>query len=148
MKKYGEICLDKGYINQKQLKEVLARQATERKPLGQLLLGAGYIDDEQLAIALSIQLELNYCRPMDKSLPAELIETLSARQAEKYRVVPVQLDSVRLTLATADPLDLERLDQLREVVKYKIKLAVASETQIDEAIKKYYGGSLDSVATV
>lgn len=148
MQKFGAICLERGFITKNQLKEVLIRQVKVKQPLGKLLLEAGYLNEEQVAVALSIQLQLNYCRPLELTLSNELLNTISPRQAEKFRVIPVQLDSLRLTLATADPLDLERLDQLREVIKYKIKLAVASETQIEEAIKKYYGSSLDSVATV
>ncbi|MGD9153985.1 MAG: type II secretion system ATPase GspE [Bacillota bacterium] len=148
MKKFGEVCVNAGFINHHQLSEALNRQGALRQPLGKVLLTLGYITDEQLAKALSLQLQLDYCRPMERNPDNELVGVLSARQAERFRVVPVRLDGGRLTVATADPLDLERLDQLREGLNCRIKLAVASETQINEALKKYYTGSLDSVATV
>jgi type IV pilus assembly protein PilB len=148
MKKFGEVCVNAGFINRHQLNEALSHQKAQKQLLGKLLLELGYITDEQLAETLSIQLQLDYCRPMERVLENELLGVLSARQAERFRVVPVRLDAGRLTLATANPLNLERLDQLREVLNYRIKLVVASETQIDETLKKYYGGSLDSVATV
>jgi type II secretion system protein E len=148
MKKFGEVCVNAGFINRYQLNEALTRQATLKQPLGKVLLALEYITDEQLAEVLSIQLQLDYCRPLEKTLDGELVGLLSTRQAVRFRVLPIRLDSGRLTLATAEPLNLERLDQLREILNYKIKLVVASETQIEEALKKYYVGSLDSVATV
>jgi type II secretion system protein E len=148
MRKIGAIFLEKGFINRKQLAECLGRQANEKKPLGKLLRDAGYIDDEQLAEALADRLDLAYYRLEETTLEPEVISALSPRQAEKYRLIPVSLSADRLTLATAEPLDLERIDQLREVLSFRIKLAVASETQIEAALKKYYSASLDSVATV
>jgi type II secretion system protein E len=148
MKKFGEVCVNVGFIDRHQLSEALSRQATLKQPLGKVLLALGYITDEQLAEVLSIQLQLDYCRPLERTLDGELVGLLSARQAERFRVLPIRLDSGRLTLATAEPLNLERLDQLREILNYKIKLVVASETQVNEALKKYYVGALDSVATV
>jgi type II secretion system protein E len=148
MRKFGEICLNAGFIDRRQLQEALTLQASVKQPLGKVLLNAGYINDEQLAEGLSIQLQLEYCRPLERNPDGDLLGLLSARQAERYHVVPVRYESGRLTVATADPLDLEPLDQLREILRYKIKLAVASKTQIAAALQKYYAGSLDSVATV
>ncbi|MGD8400836.1 MAG: type II secretion system protein GspE, partial [Bacillota bacterium] len=106
MKKFGEVCVNAGFINHHQLSEALNRQGALRQPLGKVLLTLGYITDEQLAKALSLQLQLDYCRPMERNPDNELVGVLSARQAERFRVVPVRLDGGRLTVATADPLDL------------------------------------------
>ncbi len=148
MDKLGQICLREGFITVEQLGAALERQTESRLPLGRLLLEMGHLNDEQLAQALSLQLQLPYCRPFDLNPDPEVLTILTPRQAERYQVIPIQLDAGRVTLATADPLKLEGIDALSNTIDFKIKLAVASKKQIAEALNKFYGASLDSVAAV
>ncbi len=148
MEKFGQILVREGFITQSQLGEALLLQNELNVPLGKVLLKQGYITDVQLAKGLSIHLKLPYCQPLDQPIAPELLAILTPRQAERFRVIPVQLQAGRLTLATSEPLYLDKLEPLREVLHYKIKLAVAPESQITEALSKYYGASLESVASV
>ena len=148
MEKIGRILINEGFITEEQLTEALIKQVELALPLGKTLVQDGCITDEQLARALSIQLQIPFCNPLELNIDADVLAVLTARQAEKYRVIPVKLEENRVTLATAEPLNLVKLDQLRELLKYKIKLILASETQIKESLNKYYGASLDSVASV
>jgi type IV pilus assembly protein PilB len=148
MEQLGRILIDEGLINREQLGEALLKQAEREAPIGKILLQAGFITAEQLAKALSIQLRIPCVNPLELHIDADTLGVLTARQAEKYQVIPVQADGKRVTLATADPLDLVKLDQLRELLNYKIKVLLASENHIKEALIKYYGSSLDSVAAV
>ncbi len=148
MEKLGQIFIKLSFINPSQLEEALTCQGKRHQQIGQLLVELGYLNEEQLAQGLSHQLGLPYLQPLELSLEAELLNAISPRQAEKYQVVPVALNKDRLTIATYDPLNLDSLDTLRSLVRYKLKLAVASESQIKQTLKKYYSGSLESVASV
>ncbi|MGE5581339.1 MAG: type II secretion system ATPase GspE [Bacillota bacterium] len=148
MEKIGQILLDKGFLAQDSLDEALLKQVQQKLPLGKILLEMGYLTGEQLAVALGTQLQLPYCKPAEMDLAPETLAALSPRQAERFQVIPVGADEQRLFLATADPLNLSKIDQLRELTGKKIKLMITSESQIQEALDKYYGSSLDSVATV
>ena len=148
MKNIGQILLKEGFVTQEQLEEALFRQSELGLLLGKVLVELAYLTPERLAKGLSIQLHVPYCQPLELNLSPELLAILSPRQAEKYRVIPIQVEGERLTLATAEPLDLEGLDQLRGLLNYKIKLAIATEEQISQSLNKYYGASLDSVASV
>lgn len=148
MKNLAVICFEKSYINHDQLEAVLQQHAREALPWESLLLNSGYIDEEQLAQALSAQLGLAYCLPLEITPDNDLLKLLSTRQAERYRAIPLQQEENRLTLATDKPLNLESFDYLSELLNCRIKIAVASTTQITEALKKYYGSSLESVAAV
>jgi type IV pilus assembly protein PilB len=148
MDKFGQIAVREGYITESQLEEILKRQATQPKLLGKLLQEAGYLTDTQLAQVLSIQLKLPLYHPAEMNLDQELLGVVSPRQAERLRLIPVELTAGRLTVATSEPLNLEGLDNLRKNSQYKIKVAVAAESQIAAAIQKYYGAALESVATL
>lgn len=148
MEKIGQILINKGFLAQDSLDEALLKQVQQKLPLGKILLEMGYLTGEQLAVALGTQLQLPYCKPAEMDLAPETLAALSPRQAERFQVIPVGADEQRLFLATADPLNLSKIDQLRELTGKKIKLMITSESQIQEALDKYYGSSLDSVATV
>jgi hypothetical protein len=148
MEKFGEIAVREGYINEVQLAETLERQKEHPKRLGRLLTEAGYLTDSQLAGVLSLQLKLPLYRPAEMNLDAELLELITPRQAERLHLIPVELTEGKLTVATAEPLNLEGLDQLRKSCPYKLKIAVAAESQIAGALQKFYATALESVATV
>lgn len=148
MKNLAEICYDKEFIDHNQLETLLERHNQEAADWESLLLNSGFVDEEQLAQAISAQLGLPYCLPLDLNPDAEILKLLNPKYAQRYRAIPIKLEENRLTLATDEPLKLEWFDQLSELLNYRIKIAVASTTQITEALKKYYGSSLESVAAV
>lgn len=148
MKNLAEICLEKGFINQGQLDALLQQQAREALPFEAILLNFGYINEEQLAEAISIQLGLAYTLPLEITPEPELLQLLSPRQAERYRAIPIRKEEDRLVLATDQPLNLESFDELSQLLGCRIKITVASATQITEALKKHYGSSSQSVAAV
>ncbi|NLW47714.1 MAG: type II/IV secretion system protein, partial [Firmicutes bacterium] len=148
MKNLAVICFEKGYLNQEQFESLGLLHDREGVSWESLLLNSGYLDEEQMAQAISAQLGSAYCRPLENNPDDELLKLLSPRQAQRYRAIPIKYEDNRITLATDEPLNLECFDQLRESMNCRIKIVVASTTQITEALKKYYGSSLESVAAV
>src|SRR5581483_4763717 len=70
----------------------------------------------------------------------EVIATIPRHIAKKYRVVPVFKHGNSLTVALADPSDLDTIDSLGHLLRAEINLQVASEADIDAALNRYYGG--------
>jgi len=148
MDKLGDICLKWGFINEEQLRKAEYLQNLSGNPLDKILVEEGYLDEAQFAEALSVQLQLPYYPVIQITPESELLKLLNSRQAEKNRCIPIKLEDERLTLATDQPLNLEWFDRLRDALGYRIKLVIAPKTQITEALKKFYGSSLDTVAAV
>jgi len=69
----------------------------------------------------------------------EVIATIPRHIARKYRVVPVFKHEGSLTVALADPSDLDTIDSLTHLLRMEINLQVASEADIEAALSKYYG---------
>ncbi len=72
-------------------------------------------------------------------IDAEVIAAIPRHIAKKYRVVPVLKHGNSLTVALADPSDLETLDSLTHLLQMEIHLGVASEADIETALNRYYG---------
>ncbi len=60
--------------------------------------------------------------------------------AKKYRVIPIFKTDNKVAVAIADPSDLNTLDSLHHLLNADIELRVASESDIEAALSKYYGG--------
>jgi len=70
----------------------------------------------------------------------DVIAAVPRHIARKYRVVPVFKHDSSITVALADPSDLDTLDSLRLLLNAEVDLRVASEQDIEAALSKYYGG--------
>ncbi len=70
----------------------------------------------------------------------DVIAAVPRHIARKYRVVPVFKHDSNITVALADPSDLDTLDSLRLLLNAEVDLRVASEPDIEAALSKYYGG--------
>ena len=71
-------------------------------------------------------------------VPDEVIATIPRHVARKYRVVPVFKHDNSVTVAIADPSDLDTIDSLAHLLHAEIELRVASEADIEAALSKYY----------
>ena len=79
-------------------------------------------------------------------IPDDVIAAVPRHIAKKYRVVPVFKHDSTLTVAMADPSDLDTIDSLTHLLRMDISLQVASEADIESALNKYYaerGGGMN-----
>jgi flavin-dependent dehydrogenase len=74
----------------------------------------------------------------DLQIPNDVIATVPRDIAKKYRIVPVFKHDSTLTVAMADPSDLDTIDSLTHLLRMEISLQVASERDIESALSKYY----------
>src|SRR5690348_12469402 len=77
-------------------------------------------------------------------IPDDVIAAVPRHIARKYRVVPVFKHDGSLTVALADPSDLDTIDSLSHLLRMEISLQVASDADVEGALSKYYaerGGS-------
>jgi Type II secretory pathway, ATPase PulE/Tfp pilus assembly pathway, ATPase PilB len=58
--------------------------------------------------------------------------------ARRYRAVPVAKENGRLLVAMADPLDIFAIDEIRQHTKHEIEAAIATEEDIQNALKRLY----------
>jgi general secretion pathway protein E/type IV pilus assembly protein PilB len=77
----------------------------------------------------------------------DIIAMIPRHIAKKYRVVPVFKHDNTLTVALADPSDLDTIDSLHHLLRVDINHQVASEADIDAALNKYYGADKKSLET-
>jgi MshEN domain len=138
--KLGEMLVKEGSITRKQLEEALKCQDIFGGRLGTNLVEMGFIDEQKLVDCLSRQLEAPYVTADQlMSIPPEVINLISVDLAREYKVVPVNLDKKKLSVAIWDPSDLSALDAISFITGFIIKPLVCSELRLLMALEQYYG---------
>ena len=137
--KLGHVLLKQGLLTEARLQEALQQQASSQRFLGTLLLERGWVTPEQLLKALSEQYRMPYKRLADDSIERAAVEAMPLKIALHYRVMPVRLDRTTLTVAIADPQEVQLADDVRAALqeRYTIEPVLSTEEDIANAIKKY-----------
>lgn len=137
-------------VSEDQVHEAEAEQKKSGEPLGRILVRKKFVREEDLARALAEQYHLPFIQFGKFLIDKSVIAKVPAKLATHYKMVPVKYSGTTLTVAIADPQDVRLLDDIRVALKgqYRIQLAMATETDILAAIKKYYGLGADTVDSI
>jgi type II secretion system protein E len=143
---FGKLLVDKKIITQEKLDIALQKQQETGERLGAVLCRLGYIDDEALLLPLlAEQLQVEFVNLRSLSIDEQVIPLIPARFASYYKIMPLNLRDHFLTIAAVHPMDTQMMDGIHMVVPYKIKTVLASEKDIMEAIRQYYGVGAETI---
>jgi type IV pilus assembly protein PilB len=135
----GEILINQGMINSEQLKKALEVQKTDnKKKVGEILVRQGAINQKQLLQALQHVYEADYIELEEVILDPEIVSIIPKRIAVRYKIVPLSKENNTLTIAMANPLDVNTIDYIREYTKMDVIPKFASEDDITNALSTYY----------
>ncbi len=141
--------MDLGFISDDQLEMLIEEQSQNRGQLiGRIAQDMGLVSDSELIQGLSEQFNMPHVDIEGVTPPANARAAVSDSMAQLYRVVPLQLDDNRLTLATCDPQNLSMQDELRRFLGYDIRLVIATEGQILKAIDKFFNADSESIEKI
>ena len=138
--------MDMGAVDSTQVDA--ARPAAEAANAGVVdtLIVQKVLDPDRIVHARAMQFGSEVVDLGDVKVQDDLLKALPRHIARRYQVVPVEYDGSTLTVAMADPSDIDATDGLNRLLDVSaIVFKVASETQIKEAIDKFYGSSDEAV---
>ncbi len=137
--KLGQLLISRGWINLPQLTRALKTQSVVGGRLGTCLLEMDILTEEQLAKGLSDQLGLPGATVEQlRSVPEEVRGVLPAKIARRCHAVPFQLIGNRLDVAMLDPRNLTGHDEIAFASGRRVRVHVAPELRIFEALERYY----------
>ena len=138
LKKFGEILMAAGLITDEQLALAMSMQKGKKARLGEMLVDLGYITEVDIAKVLSVQLGIPYADFSTAVVEPEAVGLVPEALAEKHTVLPLSVDKKVVTMAMADPLNLEAIEDIRFATGRNVKPSVATSAEIKKAIKRYY----------
>ncbi|MBI5708454.1 MAG: hypothetical protein HZC36_15835 [Armatimonadetes bacterium] len=145
--KLGELLIERGSITNLQLQVALAAQQTCRRRLGEILVERGFVTEFEIAEALADQYGYAFVDAATLEPMSEALQCISPEMAMRHMVLPVSATEGVMFCAICDPLDVYGTDVATMLSGHRIKLAVATESSLREAIAKAYGLSVEPEAT-
>jgi type IV pilus assembly protein PilB len=138
-KKLGEILIEAGTITPDKLDLALREQSQTKEKLGTIFQRLGICSEKEIAKVLAGQAGVACVNLNQVEVDAEQLGLVDREYAEKFSLIPLQRKGSTLQVAMANPLDLVIIDELgRKSGKY-IEVVHAPESEIQDAIVRYYG---------
>ncbi|MFA4888420.1 MAG: GspE/PulE family protein [Candidatus Omnitrophota bacterium] len=144
----GQMLEGEGLISPEQLEAGLKEQKKTGELLCTALVRLGFISEEKVFLSLSRQLNIPFVRLKDKDIEPLIIQKVTAKFSSHYKIIPLEFSDNILTIAMADPLDIRTLDDIRLLLNLEVKGVLASELEIQEAIRKYYGVGAETLESI
>src|SRR5947199_6451566 len=140
MAKLGQLLVARGWITVQQLTRALKNQNVAGGRLGTCLLEMDALSEELLLKGLSEQLGVPAADADElRGVPDEVLALVPEKLARRCRAVPFRVEGGRLDLALMDPRNLSAQDEIAFASGKRVKVFVAEEVRILEALERYYG---------
>lgn len=143
-KRIGEILIEEGVLDTKNLEKGLELQKKEGGLIGSILVEMGAVSEEDLTAALSKQLAVPYIRLSRYNVNRRAQRLIPKEVAERYLFFPFEEDEGAISFAMADPLNQEAREAIEKRVPFRIQTFLSTPSEIKEAIGLYYDSAVES----
>ncbi len=136
----GELLIKRNFITPEQLKKAIDEQKLKGGRLESNLVRLGYIKEDELLSFLSAQYRVPSVKISKMEINPSVIKLVPPSISKKYFIIPINRTGPKLTVAMVDPSNIVVIDEIKFMTGFNVEPVVASETEIIDAVKKYYGG--------
>lgn len=137
-KQLGELLIEQGVVDQKQVDRALAVQKEKGGLVGEILVELGFAKEEDIAQALTAQYGFPYLPLASYEIDPQIIEMIPARLARQYLLVPIDKIGNNLTIAMSNPLNVHAIEDAESASSCNVQIFVSTSSDIKKAIEKYY----------
>ena len=133
-----DILVDLGFVTADQVSSLRSEAQSAGVGVVDLMLANKLVRPADVTQAKAAHFGAEVVNLAELKIADDVIAAIPRHIAKKYRVVPVFKHDSTLTVALADPSDLDTIDSLTHLLRMEISLQVASEEDIESALNKYY----------
>jgi type IV pilus assembly protein PilB len=135
----GQKLVDLGFLDEAQLEGIYDEMRTSEAPLGDLVKERGLVNDDQLLQATAEIHGMRVASLEDVKPQPEAVKLVQKNMAELYKLVPLSYENDTLTVAMADPNNLQAMDDLRNLLGIRsVSPVLAPTKQIEQLLEKAY----------
>ncbi|MFH1355226.1 MAG: hypothetical protein ABIH19_03665 [Candidatus Omnitrophota bacterium] len=137
-KHLGELLIERGIINQRQLDKALAVKKERGGLIGEVIVELGFAKEEDIAQTLTAQYGFPYLPLGSYDVNPEVANIIPGRVARQYLLIPIDKIGNNLTLAMSNPLNVQAIEDVEMLTGCSIQTFVSTSSEIKKAISKYY----------
>ncbi|WP_224984250.1 GspE/PulE family protein [Geomonas agri] len=135
----GEVLFKSQIITEHELRAALEAQKVSGCRVGEALVRMGVVTQEDIDWALANQLNIPYVRLKKENIDPAAVEKVPGQLARRHSLCPVVLIGSELSVAMADPLNKEAIEELSRVSGCNINISVGLIREIREMHEILYG---------
>lgn len=137
-KKLGEILMEEGLINDKQLEIALGESKAQGVPLGSILVKLGFVTIKDLKEALGAQMGLKYATSEQlKALPTA-ISILPEEFVRINKVIPLSMTDKSLVVGMVNPNDTKVINEIVYQTGLKPSIVLVTHVEFENFLNTYY----------
>ena len=136
----GQIALKGNLISSEQYQKAMEEQKVKGGSIGANLVRMGIVKEDDLLSLLSRFYRVPSVKLSTLQVDNKIIGLVPASMAKKHLVIPISRVGAKLTIAMADPNNVLAIDEIKFITSFSVEPVVASDYDVIDAIKKYYGG--------
>lgn len=140
-KRLGDLLIEVNMITPQDLERVLEIQKRTGKKLGEILLDEKLVTEQDIIQVLEFQLGIPHVELDKFEIEKEIVTLINESLAKKYCLIPIKQEDNIITVAMSDPLNVFAIDDIRISTGFDVKPVIASISDINKAIDRYYASS-------
>jgi type II secretion system protein E len=133
----GSVLVRNGHLSPDQLAEACARASRDAAPLGDVLASLGYVSPADLLQAIGDTLGYAVVTLAEMPPDPAAVGLVPREFALRRQALPLALEEGTLTVALANPLDLQLVDDLRLATGMAIRPVIAPPAEIRRALEQF-----------
>ncbi|MFN0195853.1 MAG: GspE/PulE family protein [Planctomycetaceae bacterium] len=136
--KLGEQLINAGLLTANEVESALSEQSSQKQRLGETLLQMGFIDEDELLPFMEQQLGIPAIRLRDGVIDPKVVKLLPRTKAESLQSIALFLVRDRLTVAMADPQNLQYIDEIERITGFEVNPVLALQSSITNMLSRCY----------
>ncbi len=139
----GDVLLDRGLLSLPELETL--RATANGKRVDQVAVEQGLLTEEQALRALGDELGMRFVELNDFPIDRELLARFPTTAIFRHSLLPLRRNNGRVEIATADPFDLEALDELSSLSGFRLEPVLTRRDDLLRLIKEHLGVGGDTI---
>lgn len=139
----GDVLLDRGLLSLPELETL--RATANGKRVDQVAVEQGLLTEEQALRALGEELGMRFIELNDFQIDHDLLTKFPTTAIFRHSLLPLRRNNGRVEIATADPFDLEALDELGSLSGFRLEPVLTRRDDLVRLIKEHLGVGGDTI---
>ena len=137
-KPLGQLLIERGIISNSQIQEALEVQKKEGGLIGEVIVKLGFAKEEEIAQCISLQYGFPFLSLNNYEISPDVIKLVPKHIASYYCLIPIDKIQNILTVAMANPLNYEAIEDLEYSTSLNVQVFISTPSEIRKAIEKFY----------
>jgi type IV pilus assembly protein PilB len=134
----GQQLLNAGVLTPEELDAALSEQTVKEQRLGEVLVEMGFVTEEDLLPIIAQQLDIPAAKLRDGLIDPRVVQLIPRSKAEALQVIALFKVRGTLTVAMADPQNLQHLDEIERIVNLRVRPVLTFGPAIQKMLSRCY----------